>query len=103
MIEWVGDDQLIPQGVGHVIPHPGPLLLMIWLAPSCRQRAAVRGLPAGVGNWLIEGVGNYLIGWWPGAGRAARRAGQAWACPWFPARGGAEVSGVKAGPLALIR
>jgi hypothetical protein len=25
-----GDDQLIPQGVGHVIPHPGPLLLMIW-------------------------------------------------------------------------
>lgn len=56
----------------------------------------------GLGKWLIEGVGNYLIASVRDrglvAGRAARQAGRAWACPRFRARGAAEVSGVRAGP-----
>jgi len=54
--ELCGDDQLIPQRVGHPIPHPwsfavDDLVLAVddLAGTSCRQRAAVRGLAAEYG------------------------------------------------------
>src|SRR6266498_4565502 len=96
------DDQLIPQGVGHVIPHPWSWCRWCSWSPPCVNGAAC-WLAAGARENADRGGGELpdrappscsLAGVRAGSDRGAGCAlgGQAWACPWFPAAGAAETS-----------